>query len=57
MRSQLKIESGIFFLPHWDLNHGPLEQRARVLPISYADPSEWLLLGPRFTDVWLPLLC
>ena len=30
---------GKFFLPHWDLNHGPLELKASVLPMSYSDPS------------------
>ena len=38
MRSKLKNERGIFFLPHLDLNHGPLEPRASVLPMSYSDP-------------------
>ena len=26
------------FLPHLDLNHGPLKQKASVLPNSFADP-------------------
>ena len=34
MRSQLKNKRGHFFLPHWDLNHGTLESKARVLAIS-----------------------
>ena len=28
---------GNFFLPHWNLNHGLLEPRASVLPMSYTD--------------------
>ena len=36
MRSQLKTERG-FFLPHQDLNQGPLEPKASVLPMSYTD--------------------
>ena len=28
-----------FFLPHRDLNHAPLELKASVLPMSYADPT------------------
>ena len=35
MRSQLKKERGIFFLPHWYLNHGPLEAKASGLPMRY----------------------
>ena len=31
MRSQLKSERGNFFLPHRDLNHGPLQPIASVL--------------------------
>ena len=34
MRSQLKNEGG----KSWDLNHGPLEQKASVLPLSNTDP-------------------
>ena len=37
MRSQLKTKEEIF-LPHQDLNHGFLELKASVWPISYADP-------------------
>ena len=37
MRSQLKNERGNF-IPHQDLNHGPLEPIASVLTMSYADP-------------------
>ena len=29
-----------FFFHHQDLNHGPLELRASVLPMSYADPFD-----------------
>ena len=28
-----------FFVPHLDLNHGPLTLKASMLPMSYADPS------------------
>ena len=35
MRSQFKEERGKFFLFHRDLNHGPLELKASVLPMSY----------------------
>ena len=29
------------FLPQRDLNCGPLEHKASVLPMSYADPIRW----------------
>ena len=32
-----KNERGNFFLPHWDLNHGPLELSASVIPMTYTD--------------------
>ena len=35
MRSQLKKEKFNCFLPYRDLNHGPLEPKASVLPMSY----------------------
>ena len=36
MRSQIKNEWGKFVLLHQDLNHGPLEPKANLQPISYA---------------------
>ena len=30
-------------LPHHDLNRGPMEPRASMLPMSYADPYYWHL--------------
>ena len=39
MRSPLKNQRGNFFIIHPDLNQGPLELKATVLPISYADPG------------------
>ena len=40
-------------LPHWDLNHGPLEPKASVLPMSYADPKYIILswLSGRASDI------
>ena len=38
MRSHLKNDRRIFFLPYRDLNHGPTEPKASVLPMNYADP-------------------
>ena len=38
MGSQLKNKSRKFS-PHWDLNHDPLELKASVLPMSFADPQ------------------
>ena len=35
MRSQLKKERGKFFLPHWDLNHGPPEPKVSELPEAH----------------------
>ena len=32
----------IFFIPHRDLNHCPLVPKASVLPMSYADPYEFM---------------
>ena len=37
MRSQLKNERENFVIPHRDLKHGPLEMKASVLPMNYAD--------------------
>ena len=34
-----KNKRGNFFLPHQDLNNGPLEPKASVLPMSYTDPK------------------
>ena len=42
MRSQLKNERGRLFFPT-DWNHGPLELKARVLPMSNADPNTILI--------------
>ena len=42
MRSQLKSERGIFFLPHQDLNQGPMQPKASVLPMSYTDSDQVL---------------
>ena len=36
LRSQLK-QIRRNFLPHWDLNHDPLEPKASELQMSYAD--------------------
>ena len=36
MRSQLKNERGKLFFPRRDLNHGPLELKASVLPMSFS---------------------
>ena len=36
IRSKLKKQRGTFFLPHWDLNHCPLEPKPCVLPMSCA---------------------
>ena len=44
MRSKLKNEKLIFFLPFLDWKHGPLEQKAIVLPISHADPLNYTIL-------------
>ena len=38
MRSQLKNQRGNNFLTHQDFNHVPLEMKASVLPMTYADP-------------------
>ena len=45
MRSQLKNERENSFLPHRDLNHGPLEPKASVLPMSYTDSLNGTLSG------------
>ena len=38
MRSQLKNKQWKNVFPPWDLDHGPQEPIANVLPMSYADP-------------------
>ena len=38
MKSQLKNQRGNNFLTHQDFNHVPLEMKASVLPMTYADP-------------------
>ena len=40
MRAELKNGRGKFVLLHWDLNHGHLEPKASVPPMSYADPLQ-----------------
>ena len=37
MRLQLNSKEDIF-LPHLDLNHGPLEPKANALSMNHADP-------------------
>ena len=44
-RSQLKSKRGRNFLPHRDLNLGPLAPKASVLPMIYNDLNTVLLLA------------
>ena len=48
MRSQFKNERGKLFLPHWDLNHGPLKSKASVLPMSYTEGFSLVTFQDKF---------
>ena len=48
-RPQLKKMKEVKFSPQWDLNHGPLELKASVLPMRYTDPE-----FPRLNSQELP---
>ena len=37
------MKEEIFFLHRHDLNHGPLQLIASVLPMSFADPLECII--------------
>ena len=34
----MTTQRGQMFIPHQDLNHGPLQLNASVLPMSYTNP-------------------
>ena len=57
MRSQLKIKREFFFLTHQDVNHGPLEPKSSVLPMSYTDPFiiwKWFNFVVSFQNFQVP---